>query len=115
MRSMGVRTRGVYGQIGVLAVVAAVLKFAAVASAAGMIWIHVCGSWTPGAGSTGGALGVAQSGSSTAGVSTPYQCPTTPTGSANGMEVFGGGNGVPAGGRAYWQINAPQGLITAGG
>jgi hypothetical protein len=89
MKSMGLRTRWVSAPIGVLIVVAAILKFAAVAGAAGMIWIHVCGSWTPGAGSTGGALGVAQSGSSNSGVSTPYQCPTTPTGSANGMEVFG--------------------------
>jgi hypothetical protein len=110
----GYRARGRYAPIGVLAVVAALLKFAAVAGAAGMIWIHVCGSWTPGSGTTGGALGVAQSGSSTAGVSTPYQCPTTPTGSANGMEVFGGGSGVPAGGRAYWQIDAPQGLAIVG-
>ena len=90
------------------------LKFAALAGAAGMIWIHLCGSWTPGGGSTWGTLGVARSGSSNSGVSTPYQCPTTPTGSANGMEVFGGGNGVPAGVRAYWQIDAPQGMAIVG-
>ena len=89
------------------------LKFAAVASAAGMIWIHLCGSWTPGNGGTGGVLGVAYSGASNAGVSTPYQCPG-PGSFANGMEVFGGGSNVPAGGRAYWQINAPSGLAIVG-
>ena len=30
------------------------------------------------------------------------------------METFGGGNGVPAGGRAYWQIDAPSGLVIVG-
>ena len=89
------------------------LKLAAVASAAGMIWIHLCGSWTPGGGSTGGTIGVAHSGASTSGVSTPYQCPG-PGSVANGMEVFGGGTNVPAGGRAYWQIDAPQGLAIVG-
>lgn len=79
-----------------------------------MIWIHVCGSWTPGAGGTGGSLGVARSGASNPGVSTPYQCPPSPTGAANGMEVFGGGTSVPAGGRAYWQIDAPAGLAIVG-
>ena len=98
---------------GVSAVLLAVLKFAAVASAAGMIWIHLCGSWTPGSGGTGGVLGVAYSGASNAGVSTPYQCPG-PGSSANGMEVFGGGSNVPAGGRAYWQINSPSGLAIVG-
>ena len=99
--------------LGVSAVVLAMLKFAAVASAAGMIWIHLCGSWTPGSGGTGGVLGVAYSGASNAGVSTPYQCPG-PGSFANGMEVFGGGSNVPAGGRAYWQINAPSGLAIVG-
>jgi hypothetical protein len=75
MRNMGVRTRGVYAPIGVLTVVAAMLKFAAAAGAAGMIWIHLCGSWTPGGGSTWGTLGVARSGASAPGVSTPYHCP----------------------------------------
>ena len=95
-------------------VAGAALKFVATAGAAGIIWIHLCGSWTPGAGSTGGTLGVAHSGASNSGVSTPYQCPSTPTGSANGMEVFGGGAGVPAGGRAYWQIDAAPGLVIVG-
>ena len=93
---------------------AAVLKFAAVAGAAGIFWIHLCGSYTPGSGSTGGTLGVATSGASHSGVSTPYQCPSTQTGPANGMEVFGSGSGVPAGSRAYWQINAPSGVAIVG-
>src|ERR1039458_6190265 len=97
-----------------LAASSVVLTFAATAGAAGMIWIHVCGSWTPGAGGTGGSLGVARSGASNPGVSTPYQCPPSPTGAANGMEVFGGGTSVPAGGRAYWQIDAPAGLAIVG-
>jgi hypothetical protein len=113
MRGRAVRTRTVSAPIAALAVVAAVLKFAAVAGAAGMIWIHLCGSWTPGAGSTGGALGIAQSGSSTAGVSTPYQCPG-PGNVWNGMGVYGSGASVPAGARAYWQVNAPQGLAIVG-
>jgi hypothetical protein len=100
--------------IGLLTACAATLKFAAAAGAAGMIWIHLCGSWTPGGGNTGGSIGVARSGSSNPGVSTPYQCPTTATGSANGMEVFGGGSNVPAGARAYWQIDAPAGLVIVG-
>ena len=92
----------------------AVLKFAAVAGAAGIFWIHLCGSYTPGSGSTGGTLGVATSGASHSGVSTPYQCPSTQTGNANGMEVFGSGSGVPAGSRAYWQINAPSAVAIVG-
>ena len=101
-----------YAPIGVLTVVAALLKIAAAAGAAGMIWIHVCGSWTPGGGSTGGTLGVARSGSSHSGVSTPYRCPGPVP--ANGMEVYGSGSKVPAGGRAYWQIDAPPGFAIVG-
>jgi hypothetical protein len=96
-----------------MVVIGAMLKFAAAAGAAGIIWIHVCGSFTPGAGSTGGALGTAHSGSSASGVSTPYQCPG-PGSAANGMEVIGSGSSVPAGGRGYWQIDAPQGLAIVG-
>lgn len=114
MRRMGESThRRRAALLGVLAMVVAMLKFAAMASAAGMIWIHLCGSWTPGSGGTGGALGVARSGASNSGVSTPYQCPG-PGSSANGMEVFGGGSNVPAGGRAYWEIDAPSGLVIVG-
>jgi len=58
-----------------LATGAAVLKFAAVAGAAGIFWIHLCGSYTPGSGSTGGRLGVATSAASHSGVSTPFDCP----------------------------------------
>jgi hypothetical protein len=111
MRRMGLRAHLARAPIGVMIAIAAMLKFAAVAGAFGVIWIHVCGSWTPGGGSTGGTLGVARSGASNQGVSTPYQCPTTPDGSANGMEVFGSGSGVPSGSRAYWEIDAPQNLI----
>ncbi len=88
------------------------LKVAATAAAAGVIWIHLCGSFTPGAGSTWGTLGVARSGTSNPGVTTPFECPPgTPGAAAYGMEVFGGGGNVPAGGRAYWEIDAPHGLV----
>jgi hypothetical protein len=30
------------------------------------------------------------------------------------MEVFGGGSNVPAGARAYWQIDVPAGLVIVG-
>ena len=99
--------------IGTLVALLGVVKFAAAASAAGIIWIHLCGSWTPGSGGTGGTLGVAHSGASHSGVSTPYQCPG-PGSSANGMEVFGSGSSVPAGGRAFWQVDAPSGLVIVG-
>ena len=109
-------TRASIGRAAVVlfTVAAGILKFAAGAGAAGMIWIHLCGSYTPGSGTTGGTIGVATSGASHSGVSTPFQCPSTPTGSANGMEVFGSGSGVPAGGRAYWQINAAPGMAIVG-
>jgi hypothetical protein len=93
----------------------ALLKLATVATAAGMIWIHLCGSYTPGSGSTGGALGVAHSGTSNAEVTTPFECPPSSAGgNAYGMEVLGGGGNVPAGARAYWQINAPSGMVIVG-
>ena len=114
MSGSGRLGRWLHAPIGAVIVVGAMLKFVAVAGAAGIIWIHLCGSWTPGAGSTGGTLGVAQSGASNSGVSTPYQCPSTPSGNANGMEVFGGGASVPAGGRSYWQIDAPPGFVIVG-
>ena len=114
MSSSGRFGRWPHAPIGAVIVVGATLKFVAAAGAAGIIWIHLCGSWTPGAGSTGGTLGVAHSGASNSGVSTPYQCPSTPSGNANGMEVFGGGASVPAGGRSYWQIDAPPGFVIVG-
>ena len=113
MRRAAPRDHRAYVPIGGMVVIVALLKFAAVAGAAGIIWIHLCGSYTPGAGSTGGTLGVAHSGSSTSGVSTPYQCPG-PGSAADGMEVYGSGASVPAGGRAYWQIDAPAGLAIVG-
>ncbi len=113
MRSINASVHRRYALIGVLTAIAATLKFAAAAAAAGIIWVHLCGSWTPGSGTTGGVLGVAHSGSSNSGVSTPFQCPS-PGSTANGLEVFGDGASVPAGGRAYWQIDAPQGLAIVG-
>lgn len=85
--------------VGLFAVAAGILKFAAVAGAAGMIWIHLCGSYAPGSGTTGGTIGVATSGASHSGVSTPFQCPSTPTGSANGMEHPPAGRAEATGGR----------------
>jgi len=113
MSGRGIRAHQACALTGAMIVFAALLKFAAVAGAAGIIWVHVCGSWTAGAGGTGGTLGVARSGASARGVSTPYQCPTTPTGSANGMEVFGAGS-VGAGARAFWQIDAPPSMAIVG-
>ena len=114
MKSRGVGThRASAAVIGGLGAFAAILKFAGAASAAGIIWVHLCGSWTPGSGGTGGVLGVARSGASNPGVSTPYQCPG-PAGAGYGMEVFGGGSAVPAGGRADWEIDAPAGLAIVG-
>src|SRR2546421_7403884 len=101
--------------LGVSVAGGAILKLAATATAAGMIWIHLCGSYTPGSGSTWGTLCVAHSGTSNAGVTTPFGCPPRSSGSnPYGMEVFGGGSGVPAGKRAYWQIDAPAGLVIVG-
>ena len=101
--------------LGSVVAAGAMLKLVAVASAAGMIWIHLCGSYTPGSGSTWGALGVAYSGTSNPGVITPFGCPPSSAGTNTyGMEVFGGGSNVPAGARAYWEIDAPSGLAIVG-
>ena len=79
--------------------------------AAGIIWIHLCGSWTPGANVAGGTVGVAHSGSSTPGISTAYECPQG--GVVSGIWILTRGT-VPAGSRAYWEIDAPAGLVIAG-
>ena len=101
--------------LGSVVAAGAMLKAVAVASAAGMIWIHLCGSYTPGSGSTWGTLGVAYSGASNPGVTTPFGCPPSSAGTNTyGMEVFGGGSNVPAGARAYWEIDAPSGLAIVG-
>ena len=101
--------------LGVAAVGAAALKFVATAAAAGMIWIHLCGSYTQGSGSTGGTLGVARSWTSNPGVTTPFGCPPNSAGTnPYGMEVFGGRSSVPAGARAHWEIDAPGGLVIVG-
>ena len=102
--------RSRYGAIGALGLVAAALKLAATATAAGVIWIHLCGSLTPGTGA-GGTIGVARSGSSSPGITTPYQCPDGDF--AHGMEVLASGAGHQ-GARAYWEIDAPAGLSIVG-
>ncbi len=91
---------------------ATLLKTVATASALGVIWLHVCGSWTGGASSSGGRIGVARSGTSGSGVSASYQCP--PGGTANGMQAFTTGANVSSGARSYWEIDAPGGLTIIG-
>lgn len=88
------------------------VAFVAHASAAAIVWVHVCGSWTPGANSRGGTLGVAHSGSTTSRINTAYQCPEGSA--ASGMWVLGDVSGVRAGSRAYWEIDAPAGLSIIG-
>ena len=100
--------RGRAAFVAALIVVSAALCLASNANASGVIWIHVCGSWTPGANTGGGAIGVAHSGSSTSRISTAYQCPESS--SASGMWVLGNQDGVTAGSRAYWEIDAPSGF-----
>ena len=92
-----------------LGVIAVALKLASVASAAGIVWIHVCGSWTPATSSGGGTVGIARSISSP-GIGTPVQCPAGQTG--NGLDVIANGK-TTAGNRSAWQINAPPGLSIA--
>jgi hypothetical protein len=96
--------------LGLLGVIAAALKLAAAATAAGIVWIHVCGSWTPATSRGGGTVGIAGS-ASTPGIGTPAQCPAGQVG--NGLDVIGNGK-TTAGKRAAWQINAPQGFSIVG-
>ena len=96
--------------VGVLGVIAVALKLASVASAAGVIWIHVCGSWTPATSSGGGTVGIARSLSSP-GIGTPVQCPAGQIG--NGLDVIANGK-TTAGNRSAWQIDAPPGLSIVG-
>ena len=100
--------RGRAAFVAALIVVSSALCLASKANASGVIWIHLCGSWTPGANTVGGAIGVAHSGSSTSRISTAYQCPESS--SASGMWVLGNQDGVTAGSRAYWEIDAPSGF-----
>jgi hypothetical protein len=88
------------------------LKVAASASASGVVWIHLCGSWTPGAGLTGSRNGVARSGSTSPGVAAEYQCPSGEN--VNGLEVIGRGSGVAKGSRGYWEVDAPTGFAIIG-
>src|SRR4051812_36230891 len=88
------------------------LVFTASAFAGGVIWLHVCGSWTPGANSIGGRIGVAHSGSSTPRINTAYQCPEGS--STSGMWVLGNQSGVRSGARAYWEVDAPAGISIIG-
>lgn len=89
------------------------LVVAAAASATGVVWIHLCGSYTTGSGATWGRLGIARSGTTSAGMSTPFQCPPS-NGAAYGMETIGQGSAVPAHARAYWQIDAPSTFAIVG-
>ncbi len=107
-RALSTRPRTITA--GVLGVIAASLKLAATASAVGIVWIHVCGSWTPATSSGGGTVGVAAS-SSTPGINTPAQCPAGQVG--NGLDVIGLGK-TTAGKRASWQINAAPGFSIVG-
>jgi hypothetical protein len=92
-------------------VLIAVLKFAATASASGIIWVHLCGSYTPGSSATGGTVGVAHSGSNGAGIWPAFTCPPqTPNAPANGVQILGGGNGSTLGQLGGWQIDTPSGL-----
>ena len=91
-------------------VAAAALKLAASASALGVVWIHVCGSWTPATSSAGGRVGVATS-RSTPGIRTPAQCPAGQLG--NGLDVITAGK-TTAGKRASWEIDAPPGFSIVG-
>ena len=110
-----VRRRPLRGLLGFVLAGGAILKFAATAAAAGMIWIHLCGSFTEGSGPTWGTLGVARSWTSNLGVTTPFECPPGSAGTNSyGMEVFGGGSNVPDGARAHWEIDAPNGLVIVG-
>src|SRR2546423_2057121 len=91
-----------------LCLLAAILVCSPRASAAGVIGVHVCGSYTAGQGGTGSQIGVAHSGSNSAGIFADYECP--PSFDVSGMEVLARGSGVPAGRRGYWQIDTPTGL-----
>jgi hypothetical protein len=105
---MSVRRRTIGGAM--FGVTAAALKLAATASAVGVVWIHVCGSWTPATNSAGGTVGVATS-RSTPGIKTPAQCPAAQLG--NGLDVITLGK-TTAGKRASWQIDAAPGFFIVG-
>lgn len=107
-----------------VALVVAFQAAAGSAAGAGVIWVHLCGSYTPGGGGTGSSIGVAHSGSGSRSISVGYQCP--PGLELSGLEILADGSGVPAGTRAYWEVDAPpsfaiigahtegQGMITYG-
>src|ERR1035437_951536 len=110
MKSSLVSARRLHTTVGVLGVIAAALKLAAAAGAAGIFRIHVWGSWTPATNSGGGTVGIAHS-VSTPGVGTPAQCPAGQIG--KGLDVIGIGK-TTAGKRSAWQIDAPPGLSIVG-
>lgn len=99
-----------HAAIALIAVIVGTLKLAAVATAAGIIWIHVCGSWTPATSSGRGRVGVAIS-RTTPGINTPAQCPAGQLG--NGLDVIAQGK-TTAGKRSAWEIDAPAGLSIVG-
>lgn len=112
VRSSTIQLRRRRETVGVAAIGAIIgmLKLAATASAVGIVWIHVCGSWTPATSSGGGTVGVATS-RSTPGINTPAQCPVGQVG--NGLDVIALGK-TTAGKRSSWQINAPAGFSIVG-
>jgi hypothetical protein len=95
----------------IVTAVTVILKLAAGASAAGMIWVHLCGSWTPGTSRTGGAIGVAQSAAGS-GMSTPDQCPSSQI--ATGLEVITKGSNVADNVGGRWEISAPPAFSIVG-
>jgi hypothetical protein len=108
-------SRGKRGSRRAASVIAATLggslKLTAAAGAAGLISIHVCGSWTPGEGAHGGSIGVASS-RTASGIITPYQCPSSEV--ATGMEVLGDGKSVAENAGGRWQVDAPAGFAIVG-
>ena len=103
---MRMKARRSYAVVVTLAVVGGAMKLAASATALGIIWLHVCGSWTPATSAAGGTVGIAKS-TNSPGISTAAQCPAGQLG--NGLDVLTYGKST-AGKRAAWQINAPAGL-----
>src|SRR4051794_15441000 len=99
-----------HAAIASIAAIVGTLKLVAAAAAAGIIWIHVCGSWTPATSSGRGTVGVAVS-RTTPGINTPAQCPAGQLG--NGLDVIAQGK-TTAGKRSAWEIDAPAGLSIVG-
>ena len=101
--------RGRAAFVAALIVLSAALCLASNANASGVIWIHVCGSWTPGANAGGGddrrrafrVLNVAES-------ARRISAPRAALPAGCGCSAIR--TGVTAGSRAYWEIDAPSGF-----